>query len=111
MKWITLMAGTKQSGCAVLANGRQVRISDSKSPTTHSTLRLVEVHPISENAVGSEYESSSQWDDILSLALDEAAQPTEVHQDTKTLRALLAENARLRKLAIQLSNMLGDLPT
>jgi hypothetical protein len=70
----------------------------------------MEVHPISETAVSSEYESSSQWDDILSLALDEAAQPAEVHQDTKTLRALLAENARLRKLAIQLSNMLGDLP-
>jgi len=32
------------------------------------------------------------------------------HRETKDLLLLLEENARLRKLAIQLSNLLGDLP-
>lgn len=32
------------------------------------------------------------------------------HQDTDNLPVLLEENARLRKLAVKLSNLLGDLP-
>ena len=32
------------------------------------------------------------------------------HRETKDLLRLLEENARLRKLAVQLSNLLGDLP-
>jgi len=32
------------------------------------------------------------------------------HQETDNVRVLLEENARLRKLAVKLSNLLGDLP-
>ena len=33
-----------------------------------------------------------------------------LHQETDSLVVLLEENARLRKLAVKLSNLLGDLP-
>ena len=33
-----------------------------------------------------------------------------LHQDTNNVVLLLEENARLRKLAVKLSNLLGDLP-
>jgi hypothetical protein len=61
--------------------------------------------------MGIEHESSGQWDDTLSSALDDAAQPSLADEDADSLHALLIENARLRNLAIQLSNLLGDLPT
>jgi hypothetical protein len=51
--------------------------------------------------------------DVLGPAVEEVAalQKDEFpHQETKELVLLLEENARLRKLAIQLSNFLGDLP-
>ena len=32
------------------------------------------------------------------------------HQETDNIPVLLEENARLRKLAVKLSNLLGDLP-
>ena len=53
-----------------------------------------------------EHETSGQWDDLLSSALDDTAQASQAHRDANSLRALLVENARLRKLAIQLSNVL-----
>jgi hypothetical protein len=33
-----------------------------------------------------------------------------LHQETNNIPVLLEENARLRKLAVKLSNLLGDLP-
>ena len=56
---------------------------------------------------------SDEFFAVLSPLLEEAAglqrdQPP--HQETNDLVVLLEENARLRKLAIQLSNLLGDLP-
>ncbi|MCK1515910.1 hypothetical protein IVB22_25790 [Bradyrhizobium sp. 190] len=44
-------------------------------------------------------------DEVDGLRGDEAW-----HQDTDNLPVLLEENARLRKLAVKLSNLLGDLP-
>lgn len=50
--------------------------------------------------------------DVLLPVLNEPTEPTQnelPHQDQFV--RLLEENARLRKLAVQLSNLLGDLPT
>ena len=50
---------------------------------------------------------------LLSPLLDEAAgfRVNEAHhRDTRNLVLLLEENARLRKLAVKLSNLLGDIP-
>ena len=44
-------------------------------------------------------------DEVDGLRGDEAP-----YQETDKLSALLEENARLRKLAVKLSNLLGDLP-
>jgi hypothetical protein len=69
-----------------------------------------------ENASLQGVESPHQGDeffDVLASALEEAAglQGDESpHQETNDLLLLLEENARLRKLAVQLSNLLGDLP-
>jgi hypothetical protein len=69
-----------------------------------------------ENAVPHGTESShrdEEFLDILSAALEEAKRP---HDDESRLgeddeaRLLLKKNAWLRKLAIRLSNLLGDLP-
>lgn len=55
-------------------------------------------------------------DDALSVALlplleeAERLQKTPPCRDTGDLLPLLEENARLRKLAVKLSNLLGDLP-
>ena len=56
---------------------------------------------------------SDEFFAVLSPLLEEAAglrrdQPP--RQETNDFVVLLEENARLRKLAIQLSNLLGDLP-
>ena len=51
--------------------------------------------------------------DVLSPLLEEAAglQGDESpHQEANDFLLLLEENARLRKLAVKLSNLLGDLP-
>jgi hypothetical protein len=51
--------------------------------------------------------------DVLGPALEEVAglqRDESPHQGTNDLVLLLEENARLRKLAVQLSNFLGDLP-
>lgn len=50
---------------------------------------------------------------VLSPLLDEAdglRRDQSRQQETSDFLVLLEENARLRKLAIQLSNLLGDLP-
>ena len=44
-------------------------------------------------------------DEVDGLREDEA-----LHQETNNVVLLLEENARLRKLAVKLSNLLGDLP-
>ena len=44
-------------------------------------------------------------DEVDGLRGDEAP-----HQETDNVTVLLEENARLRKLAVKLSNLLGDLP-
>ncbi|MDE5458291.1 hypothetical protein GWE18_36945 [Bradyrhizobium sp. CSA112] len=44
-------------------------------------------------------------DEVDGLRADEAP-----HQETNNVALLLEENARLRKLAVKLSNLLGDLP-
>jgi hypothetical protein len=41
----------------------------------------------------------------------ERLQKTPPHRDTNEILPLLEENARLRRLAVKLSNLLGDLPT
>lgn len=38
-------------------------------------------------------------------------QETPTQRDTSEILKLLEENARLRRLAVKLSNLLGDLPT
>jgi hypothetical protein len=51
--------------------------------------------------------------DVLELALEEVSglqRDESPHRKTDDLLLLLEENARLRKLAVQLSNLLGDLP-
>ena len=57
------------------------------------------------------------WDDdyfdVLSPLLEEAARlqgDKSPHRETNDALALLGENARLRRLAVKLSNLLGDLP-
>jgi hypothetical protein len=47
---------------------------------------------------------------VLSPLLEEAAGLESQHRDAGDLLVLLEENARLRKLAVKLSNLLGDLP-
>ncbi len=56
---------------------------------------------------------SDEFFAVLSPLLDEAdglRRDQSRQQETSDFRVLLEENARLRKLAIQLSNLLGDLP-
>ena len=42
--------------------------------------------------------------------VDELRGDDALHQETNNIPVLLEENARLRKLAVKLSNLLGDLP-
>jgi hypothetical protein len=56
---------------------------------------------------------SDEFFDALAPALEEDAGlrgDESPHQETNDLLLLLEENARLRKLAVQRSNLLGDLP-
>lgn len=51
--------------------------------------------------------------EAISQALIDAVEParlSEPLQKARSLQQLLEANMRLRKLAVQLSNMLGDLP-
>lgn len=66
-----------------------------------------------ENADGIESSHrDEEFLDILSAALEEANRPQEEssHGEDDDARLLLKKNAWLRKLAIRLSNLLGDLP-
>lgn len=56
---------------------------------------------------------SNEFFDVLSPMLQEAGEPQgheSPHQESRELLLLLEENARLRKLAVEISNLLGDLP-
>ena len=56
---------------------------------------------------------SDEFFAVLTPLLEEAAglrRDRSPHQETSDFLVLLEENARLRKLAVQLSNLLGDLP-
>jgi len=60
---------------------------------------------------GSDEFESNEFFDVLSPMLQEAGEPHESpHQESRDLLLLLEENARLRKLAVEISNLLGDLP-
>jgi len=69
-----------------------------------------------DNAPLEEHESLRGGDEFfaaLSPPVEEAARlqgDPSPRQEARDLVRLLAENARLRKLAVQLSNLLGDLP-
>jgi hypothetical protein len=68
-----------------------------------------------ENALLQGVESPHRGDeffDILSPLLEASAEQEDEspHQESNEFLLLLEENARLRKLAVQLSNLLGDLP-
>ncbi len=66
----------------------------------------------SEEFGGDEFESN-EFFDVLSPMLQEAGEPQgheSPHQESRELLLLLEENARLRKLAVEISNLLGDLP-
>ncbi len=69
-----------------------------------------------ENAVSHGVELShrdEEFVDILSAALEETKRPQEDEShfgEDNDARLLLKKNAWLRKLAIRLSNLLGDLP-
>ena len=65
-----------------------------------------------DNALPSPH-GDDEFFDVLVLALKEVAglhRDESPHRETDDLLLLLEENSRLRKLVVQLSNLLGDLP-
>jgi hypothetical protein len=66
-----------------------------------------------DNVPPSPHGGDDEFSDVLELALEEVSglqRDESPHRKTDDLLLLLEENARLRKLAVQLSNLLGDLP-
>lgn len=68
-----------------------------------------------DNSVRQVNDALHQSDELLialSPLLDEVdgLRADEMPQETDNISVLLEENARLRKLAVKLSNLLGDLP-
>jgi hypothetical protein len=66
-----------------------------------------------DNVLPSPHRGDDEFFDVLGPALEEVAglqRDESPHQETNDLQLLLEENARLRKLAVQLSNLLGELP-
>jgi hypothetical protein len=66
-----------------------------------------------DNVLPSPHGGDDEFFDVLGPALAEVAElqrDESPHQEANDLLLLLEENARLRKLAVQLSNLLGDLP-
>ncbi|SDS24642.1 hypothetical protein [Bradyrhizobium canariense] len=66
-----------------------------------------------DNVLPSPHGGDDEFFDVLVRALEEVAglqRDESPHRETDDLLLLLEENARLRKLAVQLSNLLGDLP-
>jgi hypothetical protein len=65
-----------------------------------------------DNVLPSPHRGDDEFFDVLGPALEEVAglqRDESPHQETNDLLLLLEENARLRKLAVQLSNLLGDI--
>jgi hypothetical protein len=65
-----------------------------------------------DNALPSPHGGDDEFSDFLVLALEEVAElqwDESPHREIDDLLLLLEENTRLRKLAVQLSNLLGDL--
>jgi hypothetical protein len=66
-----------------------------------------------DNVLSSPHGVDDEFFDVLGPALEEVAElqrDESPHQEANDLLLLLEENARLRKLTVQLSNLLGDLP-
>ena len=66
-----------------------------------------------DNALPSPHGGDDEFFDVLVLALEEVAglqRDESPHGEPDDLLLLLEENSRLRKLVVQLSNLLGDLP-
>jgi hypothetical protein len=66
-----------------------------------------------DNLLPSPHRGDDEFFDALRPAREEDAglqRDESPHRETNDLLLLLEENARLRKLAVQLSNLLGDLP-
>jgi hypothetical protein len=91
--------------------------SQARRDTFRSAEHAGNVVPLREgNDARQASEAPHQGDELLtalSPLLDEVdglrADET-LHQETNNVVQLLEENARLRKLAVKLSNLLGDLP-
>jgi hypothetical protein len=89
-------------------------------PARRDAFRIVEqadnVVPLrDDNSVRQVNDALHQSDELLialSPLLDEVdgLRADETPQETDNISVLLEENARLRKLAVKLSNLLGDLP-
>jgi hypothetical protein len=66
-----------------------------------------------DNVLPSPHGGDDEFFDVSRPALEEVAglqRDESPQQETNDLLLLLEENARLRKLAVQLSNLLGELP-
>jgi hypothetical protein len=90
-------------------------------PARREAFRNVEradnVVPLREdNSVRQAIEAPPQDDELLTALsplleeVDGLRGDETLHQETNNVGLLLEENARLRKLAVKLSNLLGDLP-
>jgi hypothetical protein len=67
-----------------------------------------------DNVLPSPHGGDDEFFDVLGPALEEVAElqrDESPHQEANDLLLLLEENAQLRKLTVQLSNLLGDLPS
>ena len=89
----------------------------ARRDTFRNTGQADNVVPLREdNSVRQAVEAPPQDDELLtalSPLLDEVdglRGDETMHQETNNVGLLLEENARLRKLAVKLSNLLGDLP-
>jgi hypothetical protein len=97
-----------------------IEFKPQDSRALRDTLRIVEpadkvVHLREDSSMVPTAEAPPPIDELLvalSPLLDEVdgLRDDEAAQETSNLSMLLEENARLRKLAVKLSNLLGDLP-
>jgi hypothetical protein len=71
-----------------------------------------ERRPPRQRARPGELVGNPRTENVLPLRSDHAVLPTRASTDreSRDIALLLEDNARLRKLAVQLSNLLGDLP-
>jgi hypothetical protein len=85
----------------------------SASRTRHDPefVMSIEYPPLEQRARAAELQGDPHADHVPPLRQDNALPANESpHRETSDIVLLLEENARLRKLAVQLSNLLGDLP-